>query len=288
MRRTVAAALLAVGLVLAPVVAAAAPGLSLGGSAASGTQDQASEAFTPGERLAGAIGTERAAFDGDVGERSFGVALSRAETNESAAAVVRDRLDRIRTRLATLEERNGSLAASYENGSLSRGAYAAKIATLQAERASLARQLNATGVAVDRLPAAALHARGVNASAVQQLRDRADALGGPAVRALARSIAGPGIGDEHSEDRGREGIPGLAGDGLPGEREAERDGDDAGGGPGEREDRGNGTGSDAADGDSNGTDDGSRGGDGSGDDTVGTDGSSKTGAADGTESEGDS
>lgn len=274
MRRTVAVALLALGLVLAPIAAAAAPGLAVGGSdeegvqigAQSESQNGASERFAPGERVAGAIGAERADLDGEVGARSFGVALSRAETNESAAGVVADRLDRIRTRLATLEERNATLAERYEDGSLSRGAYAVRVAALEAERGSLARQLDATETAVDRLPAAALEGNVVNASAIEQLRTRADELGGPVVRELARSIAGPGLGeDRRPEDRGPDGIPGLDEDGLPGERGGEEDGDGAGDGDdadgdggdddrGEDEDRGNGTDGDVGDG--SGTEDG--------------------------------
>jgi len=251
MRRTVALGLLVAGLLLAPLTAAAAPGLA--GATASavgvdattfgvdGIQDGANDTISPGERVSGAIGAERAELDGEVGERSFGAALAAAESNDSAAGVVADRLDRIETRLDRLEARNATLAERYENGSITRGAYAAQAAAIEAERASLQRQLNATETASEGLPADALAANGVDAAQIGELRTRASGLGGQEVRDLARSIAGPNVGNGVGPgDRVPGEIPGLDEGGLPGDR-GPGDGPGEGNGPGTSGDDGNAT-----------------------------------------------
>jgi len=273
MKRTVAVSLLVVGLFLAPLAATAAPGLA-GGDAADGGQE-ANDSYSPGERISGAIGAEQAELDGEVSERSFGAALAAAETNDSAAGVVADRIDRIETRLDALEARNASLAAQYENGSISEGAYAARAAAIEVQRASLGRQLDAVENASGRLPTDALANNGVNASAIDQLRSQASELGGHRISELARSIAGPtvgnGMGPPVGEDRE---IPGLGEDGLPGERGPEdRPGNGGDAGPGAD---GNETDADSGDGTSDGTADGDSG---SGDGTAGD--------ADSTSSDGD-
>jgi hypothetical protein len=236
MRRTVAVALLVAGLLLAPLTAAAAPGLAdatAGVVGVDASQDGANDSISPGERVSGAIGAEGAELEGEVGERSFGAALAAAETNDSAAAVVDERLDRIQTRLDRLEARNASITDSYENGSLTHGAYAARAAAIEAERASLQRQLNATRTAVDRLPEDALAANGVDAARIDELRTRASELTGQEVRDLARSIAGPNVGNGVGpDDRGPGEIPGLGEGGLPGDR-GPGDGPGHGDGPGD-------------------------------------------------------
>lgn len=237
MRRAVAICLLAVGLVLAPLAAAAAPGLAGVGDAArdatGGAQDDAGDEYAPGERVAGAIATEQSEFEGEVSERSFGAALAAAADNESAADVVAARLDRVETRLDDLDARNASLAERHENGSISRGTYAARVASIEAERASLERQLNASRTAADGLPADLLADRDVDAAAIDRLRTRASELGGPAVGELARSIAGPGVGSGVGPaDRAPGEIPGLD-DGLPGDRGSGGDGPGVGNAPGD-------------------------------------------------------
>ncbi|AGN01518.1 hypothetical protein L593_07865 [Salinarchaeum sp. Harcht-Bsk1] len=266
MKRTVAVSLLVVGLLLAPLAAAAAPGLA-GGDAADGGQET-NESFTAGERLSGAIGAERAELDGEVSERSFGAALAATETNDSAAGVVGERLDHIQQRLDDLESRNETLAAQYENGTISRGAYAARAAAIEAERASLTRQLGAVENATGRLPADALVANGVNASAIERLRGQASELGGQQVRELARSIAGPNLGNGIGPgDRAPDEIPGLGGDGLPGER-----------GPEDRPGNGGGNDADGNETDGSGDGDATGGDDGTGSDADGGDGGTDTDA----------
>lgn len=206
-RRTagLAVAVLALALLVAPLAAATAPaavagsgsdrtsGTDAGPAIGSGQDDNGTD-VSPGERLAGTIGAEQASLDGEVAERRFGVELARAETNASAAGVVADRLDAVGPRLDALEQRLDGLERARENGSIGTGTYAVRIAVLEVERASLARQLNHTAAAADGLPAEALGQRGVDAAAIGSLRDRANDFGGRAVRDLAREIAGPGVG----------------------------------------------------------------------------------------------
>jgi len=266
MRRTVAVSLLAVGLLLAPIAAAAAPGFAgasefAGPMDASGsTQDAGNASLAPGEQIAGALGAEGAALDTEVSERSFGVQLAAAETNGSTAGVVAERLDAIETRLDELEAQNATLAEQYENGSLSHGAYAAQAAIIEVERASLARQLNASQTATRGLPADVIAENGVDTTAIETLRSRASELGGQQVRELAQSIAGPGVGNGFGPPGKAPGtIPGFGGDGPPG-------GEGGGNGPGVGENSGGengvgdaGNGTDGVSNDSAGDGDGSDG-----------------------------
>lgn len=282
MRRTVAVCLLAVGLLLLAPIAAAAPGFA-GASAITGPiegtsgspQDAGNDTLAPGERVAGALGAEGAAIDGEVSERSFGVKLAAAETNASTADVVAERLDLIETRLNDLEASNATLAEQYANGSLSHGAYAAQAAMIEVERAALARQLNASQTATQGLPQDVLDEQGVDAAAIEELRTRASELGGQQVRELAQSIAGPGVGSGFGPPGNAPGtIPGLEEGGPPGQGEG-----DGESGPGAGENGDSGTDSDAG----NGTD-------GGGDDGTDEDGSSTDGdgsSTDGSDEESD-
>jgi hypothetical protein len=117
-----------------------------------------------------------------------------ADTNDWRAGVVADEVDHLDERLAALERRAAELDRAYENGSMNRGEYQARMAQLRAEQRSLERLANATETTARDLPPQALEARGVNVTAIGQLRANAANLTGPEVAAMARSIAGPGAG----------------------------------------------------------------------------------------------
>ncbi|GAB3690177.1 hypothetical protein GCM10028857_26300 [Salinarchaeum chitinilyticum] len=285
MRRPAAVCLLALGLLLAPLAAAAAPGFAgpsgIVGSDAAGSQgapaQSANGSISAGEQVAGAIGAEGASLDAEVSERSFGVKLAAAETNGSTAAVVAERLALIEQRLDALAATNESLTARADNGSITYGTYAARMAAVEAERSSLARQLNASQTVAEGLPADVLADNGVDAAAIDELRTRASELGGQQLRELAQSIAGPGVGNGFGPPGNSPGtIPGM-GDGPP----------DAPGSGGNGSDPGDGAGGEPAGGsqDGNGTDgteDDEQ--DGGQEDGETTEGSTGAGQGDGTDS----
>ena len=153
----------------------------------------------PGERLSGVVGVQKAEVEGEVNRRAFGLQIANASTNASKASVVAGQFDNIQQRLAALEQRKANLTEARQNGSISEGKYRAQVAELSA-RLDAARNLaNETGEESKGLPADLLEARGVNATAIQTLQQRASELGGGEVAEIAREIGGA------PDDAGREG-----------------------------------------------------------------------------------
>ena len=218
----VIALLAVVGFVVAPAV-----GLSSGFGAVDGTTgEQASSGergevggsagdteIEPGERVAGVLGTQGAEIEGEIDERAFGVKLAEAESDEARADVVADRIERIEQRLDEHERRVDELEAQREADEISEGQYRAKMARLDAGARTTQRLANASSRAAADLPEEVRDERGVDAEKIDSLRERAGEVGGPEIREIARSIAGPEVGqpiggpqapghvdDEDSED----------------------------------------------------------------------------------------
>lgn len=212
MRRT--ALLLSVALVVAAVAAVPAGGLAAGDGVAAqqttatetpaddpaGNQTDGHEAndsdpaVAPGERLGGVVAVGQSEFETEVDSRAFGLRVRGAATDNATADVVSEKLAEIRERVDRLERHTSALQQAHENGSLSDGAYRARMAHVAAELRGAERLANQTANASQRLPVALLEANGINATAIQTLRERASQLGGPAVAEIARSIAGPAVG----------------------------------------------------------------------------------------------
>jgi len=223
MRRS--ALLLSVALVVAAVAAVPAGGLAAPDGVAAqqttATEPPANEtdanatadgdasangsSVAPGERLGGVLAVGQHEFETEVDSRAFGIQVAGAATDNATASVVGEQVAEIRERVQTLERRQAALQRAHENGSLSDGAYRARTAAVAAELRGAERLANQTANASQGLPAGLLESRGVNATAIQTLQQRASQLGGPAVAEIARSIAGPDVGQ----------APGWAG---PGER----------------------------------------------------------------------
>ncbi len=168
----------------------------------------------PGERLSGILGVQGAEIQNEVESRAFGIQVAQATSENARAGVVADRLASIEERINELEERKARLERARENGSLGDGAYGAQVAQVAAEMAGAKQLVNQSANASQGLPADVLAERGINASAIQSLSQRASDLGGPDVAAIARSIAGPGVGQAPGGIGPTAGVPGD-GDGPP-------------------------------------------------------------------------
>jgi len=214
------ALLLSVALVVAAVAAVPAGGLAASDGVAAqqttaaeteadesaGNETDANESsVAPGERLGGVVAVGQQEFEADVDSRAFGLRVAGAATENATASVVGEQVPEIRERVEALERRKAALQRAHENGSLSDGAYRARMAGVAAELRGAQHLTNQTANASQGLPAGLLESKGVNATAIQTLQQRARQLGGPAVAEIARSIAGPAVGQ----------APGWAG---PGER----------------------------------------------------------------------
>lgn len=257
------AAPVVVGLVL---LATFAPIVTLGATETPDGDD------APGARLAGVVGVQGAEVRSEVATRSLDRRLANADSNRSKAAVVADSAAAIEERLAELRERRQTVENAYENGSISRAVYEARLATIAAESNALQQQANRTGEAAEKLPADVLRDAGVNVTAIQRLAQNASELGGGAAAEAAQAIAGRGAGaglSDEAADR-RPGTPDSVGDGPPGESRNETDD----GGPGAGDAAGDATNTTETDSgnDGGGASDGSDAGDGAGSGT-GDDGS---------------
>ena len=158
-----------------------------------GTGDEQTP-IQPGEQLAGVVGAQGAEFDGALQERTLGIKLAQAQTDEAAADVVAGQLTDVEDRLNGLEQRLAALEAQREAGEITQGQFAAEAAQIEAERQALERLTNQTATAAGELPADLLEERGINVEAINTLAENASELGGEEVREIAQSIAGENVG----------------------------------------------------------------------------------------------
>jgi len=238
--RATPTALVAFVVVLAAVVAAPAAAFGVGlqsGTDAAQPADTADEASTAannssdlsaGQQLSAVVGVGEAEVESEVEERSFGLQLRNASTDEERAAVLGNKSGDLRENLHAVREEMDELRQARENGTISESEYRAEVAPLAARAAALERQVNATANASEGLPADLLEANGVNASAIAELRQNARNLSGGEVADIARSIGGPDTGTP---------VRGGPPAGVPGGNETDRGGD-RGGADGDGTDRG--------------------------------------------------
>lgn len=167
-----------------------------------GTVDGGNDSIAPGQQFSGVVGVQQAEIDGDVRLRAFGQQVERASTNDTRARVVAENHRQNQQRLTELKQRLERLDAARENGSMSYGEYAARTARVQAELEAVRQSANETERVADDLPDETLRANGVDPDAIRMLRQNASRLGGPETAAIARSIAGPNVGQMPSDRAG--------------------------------------------------------------------------------------
>ncbi|GAA0205913.1 hypothetical protein GCM10009000_020190 [Halobacterium noricense] len=218
---------------------------------------QESSEEQPGATFAGVVGVQGAEVEGEVAQRSLDRRLADAESNASKAAVVAGETEDARQQLSELRERRETLDRRYESGEITRGEYRSKLARIGAQIRTLERRLNATAAAAEGLPEETLRERGVNASAIDELRRNASEMAGGEVAEAARGIGGADTGKGLAGDPGPPedaGPPADAGNGNDGPPEDagpgdgdDEDADDRGeGAAGKPNDRGNLNGSETA------------------------------------------
>ncbi len=148
----------------------------------------------PGEQFAGVVGVQKAEIDGEVEARSFGLQVAQADSNESRANLVDERLENNEARLEKLQAQQEALREQREAGELSEGQYRARMAQLAVEIRSIERTTNESAAAAEGIPTELLAERGVDAERISTLRTQASELRGPEVREIARGIGGDRAG----------------------------------------------------------------------------------------------
>lgn len=231
MNRTAAITLALVTLVAAVGVGpAAALGAGDAGTATAvdaGNETNESD-VEPGAQLSAVVGVQEAEVDGDIESRAFGHAVANAASNESKADVVADQVKRNEERLDDLEERKAELQEQHEAGNISEGKYKAGMAKIAAETATIQRTTNQSANASEEFPAELLEERGVNASAIRTLSDRASELSGGEVSEIAKRIAGERTGQAGGapDDVGERGDAGDSASDGAGDGAGDGSGDD--------------------------------------------------------------
>jgi hypothetical protein len=235
------------GLTLVVTVAMllAVPSALAGGPGAVTAQDDTEEdeeEISPGERLSGVVAAQQAELDGEMDERTFGVQVANARTDNETADVVGEKLKEVEQRIDELDQRLEELEAEREAGNITQGQYAAKAAATEAERASLERVVDKANETASGLPAEKLAEKGINVSAIQTLKNRASNMSGPEVAAVARSIAGNTVGQGIDRGNAPDDIPGNGTRGPP----QDAGNDTAGNGSAGPDDKGPGAGQNGA------------------------------------------
>lgn len=146
--------------------------------------------ITPGEQLVGVVGVQEAELDGELDERTFGVRMANATSDDAKADVAAEQLGDVEARLDELEQRKAAVEERRANGEMTEGQHAAEMTRIAAETQTAERLTNASEEEASDLPAELLEERGVNAEAIVTLQDRANELSGPETATVARSIAG--------------------------------------------------------------------------------------------------
>ncbi len=185
------------------IAAVGADGSETGPTAAVEAQTNNSTGnVSAGEQLSAAIGVQEAELDGEVERRAFGIKVAKAASADAKAGIVAEELNETERDLEEIEERKQELKEARDNGSISESEYRAKMAQLVAESKNVQHMANETENASAGLPADVLEANGVNVTAIQTLKERAQNLTGPEVAAIARSIAGGEAGERAPQDVG--------------------------------------------------------------------------------------
>ena len=202
---TLALAVVLVASLAALPLAAAGVGSAVHAQADEHTDDEddhaANESASPGEQLSGVVGVQASETDAEVADRTYGIKIANASTQEEAAEVVGDRLGDVDERLTELEDRADDVEEKRNDSEITDGQYQAEMASIAAETAAIDRQAAQSAETAGNLDEDVLEDAGVNVTAIDELRERADELSGPEVAAIAQSIAGDSVGLSIVEDR---------------------------------------------------------------------------------------
>lgn len=175
------------------------------------------DSVTPGEQMMGAVGVQNAELAGTVSERAFGLQVANAETDEERANIISERFVELRGAVAEHEAELEELRDARERGEITEGQFRAGVAKLTAKGVHTERGVAQANASAGGMPTELLAERGINVSAIQELKANASQLTGPETAEIARSIAGNVGGNPFDGDR-EPGPPEWAGSGTETER----------------------------------------------------------------------
>jgi len=194
------------------------------------------DATAPGAQLAGVIGVQQAEVTGDVDNRSFGIRIATAASDEERAAIIAQRQAETSQQVATQADRLADLRAARDAGNITQGEYQARVAVVASHAANAERAADQLNRTARDLPEAVRERNGINETAIDRLRTDARNLSGPETAAVARSIGDTTARNPMAATRGPFGERGPsgempAGDAVDQQPSSDGPGADRAGGP---------------------------------------------------------
>ncbi|WP_225335062.1 hypothetical protein [Halomicrobium urmianum] len=147
------------------------------------TPSEVGESAGLGDELTAFMQSSAAEANDSVESGMWRSAFESADESERARLAT-NRTERLADRLERLRERNRTLTARYENGSIDRSAYLAQVSQLSGRMAALRSSVNDTDQAAE--------AAGVDPPGLERLRSDARNATGPEVNGVARGLTAGG------------------------------------------------------------------------------------------------
>ncbi|MFB6187303.1 MAG: hypothetical protein ABEI86_10605, partial [Halobacteriaceae archaeon] len=144
----------------------------------------------PGVRFTGVVNIQHTELQGNVEKRSFAIQLRKADSPSEKAAIIAEKVKSLQQQITNLQERKQTLKNALQNGSISKSEYRAEIAELVSQINNVRQMVNKTVRVAKGLPTELLAAKGINVSAIVQLKNHAANMSGQEIAAIARSIRG--------------------------------------------------------------------------------------------------
>ena len=164
---------LAMTIAVVPGAAAAQPD---GACAPPDTATGSDGKVEPGQQLAGVLGEQQSAVEGEIDDRGFEARLDDATSDRERAKVIAAELKAIVERLVTLEETCEKLTSRLDADEIGEGTYRTRMGLLDARVDTVSCRLNRTEAAAAELPSDLRDEYGINETAFETVRERVERL----------------------------------------------------------------------------------------------------------------
>ncbi|WP_158056115.1 hypothetical protein [Halorussus halophilus] len=142
------------------------------------TANESTNATTvpPGQQLAGVVGAQEAAVEGELWNRTLSERLANASSAEERAELLAEEVETIEAYVEALESARGNLTESWEDGDISKGEYRTSLSGFVVRARTVEIRANRTTAAVAELPSYLREEEELNVTEVRDLCERAHAL----------------------------------------------------------------------------------------------------------------
>ena len=134
------------------------------------------DGVSPGQQLAGAVGAQGAAVEGELWNRTLSERLANATTPEERGRVLADEVETIESYVAALDSARENLTAAWEAGEISEGEYRASLSSFVVRARTVERRADRTAEAVGDLPRDVREEYDLSEREVEELSERAHEL----------------------------------------------------------------------------------------------------------------